>query len=215
MGLYVGESERAVRQVFQRGQNSAPCVIFFDEIDALCPRRSGHESGASVRVVNQLLTEMDGLETRRQVFIMAATNRPDIIDPAVIRPGRLDKTLYVGLPPAEDRHAILLTITKGGTKPRLHSDVSLEEIARDELCDCFTGADLSALVREASVNALKAHLYSQTAIPHAGHTFSSGSVKDIRVSRQNFEEAFKKVRPSVSKKDRLMYEKLRESLTRE
>ncbi|MCI4394939.1 hypothetical protein PGIGA_G00174680 [Pangasianodon gigas] len=214
LNMYVGESERAVRQVFQRGRNSAPCVIFFDEIDALCPRRSGHESGASVRVVNQLLTEMDGLETRRQVFIMAATNRPDIIDPAVLRPGRLDKTLYVGLPPPEDRHAILLTITKGGTKPRLDLDVNLEEIAHDERCDCFTGADLSALVREASVNALRAHLYSQTALAHTGHTFSSSSVKDIRVSRQNFEDAFKKVRPSVSKKDQLMYEKLRESLTR-
>ncbi|MCJ8749145.1 hypothetical protein PDJAM_G00172950, partial [Pangasius djambal] len=214
LNMYVGESERAVRQVFQRGRNSAPCVIFFDEIDALCPRRSGHESGASVRVVNQLLTEMDGLETRRQVFIMAATNRPDIIDPAVLRPGRLDKTLYVGLPPPEDRHAILLTITKGGTKPCLDLDVNLEEIAHDERCDCFTGADLSALVREASVNALRAHLYSQTALAHTGHTFSSSSVKDIRVSRQNFEDAFKKVRPSVSKKDQLMYEKLRESLTR-
>ncbi|XP_066507015.1 nuclear valosin-containing protein-like [Hoplias malabaricus] len=214
LNMYVGESERAVRQVFQRGQNSAPCVIFFDEIDALCPRRSGHESGASVRVVNQLLTEMDGLETRRQVFIMAATNRPDIIDPAVLRPGRLDKTLYVGLPPPADRHAILVTITKGGTKPQLELDVSLEEIANDERCDCFTGADLSALVREASVNALKAHLCPQTSVTHTEHTFSSGSAKDIRVSRSNFEEAFKKVRPSVSKKDQLMYEKLRESLTR-
>ncbi|KAL6466352.1 hypothetical protein MHYP_G00241560 [Metynnis hypsauchen] len=214
LNMYVGESERAVRQVFQRGRNSAPCVIFFDEIDALCPRRSGHESGASIRVVNQLLTEMDGLETRRQVFIMAATNRPDIIDPAVLRPGRLDKTLYVGLPPPADRHAILVTITKGGTKPRLESDVSLEAIAHDERCDCFTGADLSALVREASVNALKAHLCSQTSLTHTEHTFSSGSVQDIKVSGQNFEEAFKKVRPSVSRKDQLMYEKLRESLTR-
>ncbi|KAM9847390.1 nuclear valosin-containing protein-like isoform 2-T2 [Aulostomus maculatus] len=138
LNMYVGESERAVRQVFQRGRNSAPCVIFFDEIDALCPRRSGHESGASVRVVNQLLTEMDGLETRQQVFIMAATNRPDIIDPAILRPGRLDKTLYVGLPPPADRHAILLTITKSGTKPQLEQDVSLVEIAYDERCDCFT-----------------------------------------------------------------------------
>uniref|UniRef100_A0A6Q2ZIE1 AAA+ ATPase domain-containing protein n=1 Tax=Esox lucius TaxID=8010 RepID=A0A6Q2ZIE1_ESOLU len=165
LNMYVGESERAVRQVFQRGQNSAPCVIFFDEIDALCPRRSGHESGASVRVVNQLLTEMDGLETRRQVFIMAATNRPDIIDPAVLRPGRLDKTLYVGLPPPSDRHAILLTITKGGSRPHLEEDVSLEEIAHDERSDCFTGP-----------------------------------VAKIRVSKKNFEDAFKKVRPSVSKK---------------
>uniref|UniRef100_A0A4W6BJ84 Nuclear VCP like n=1 Tax=Lates calcarifer TaxID=8187 RepID=A0A4W6BJ84_LATCA len=161
LNMYVGESERAVRQVFQRGRNSAPCVIFFDEIDALCPRRSGHEAGASVRVVNQLLTEMDGLETRRQVFIMAATNRPDIIDPAILRPGRLDKTLYVGLPPPADRHAILVTITKGGTKPQLEQDVSLEEIAFDERCDCFTGADLTALVREASVNALRAYIKSQ------------------------------------------------------
>ncbi|NWW73647.1 NVL protein, partial [Climacteris rufus] len=112
LNMYVGESERAVRQVFQRARNSAPCVIFFDEVDALCPRRSDRESGASVRVVNQLLTEMDGLENRQQVFLMAATNRPDIIDPAILRPGRLDKTLYVGLPPPEDRLAILKTITK-------------------------------------------------------------------------------------------------------
>ncbi|KAB5518452.1 hypothetical protein PHYPO_G00166060 [Pangasianodon hypophthalmus] len=107
-----------------------------------------------------------------------------------------------------------MELPQGGTKPRLDLDVILEEIAHDERCDCFTGADLSALVREASVNALRAHLYSQTALAHTGHTFSSSSVKDIRVSRQNFEDAFKKVRPSVSKKDQLMYEKLRESLTR-
>ncbi|XP_034080749.1 nuclear valosin-containing protein-like isoform X2 [Gymnodraco acuticeps] len=215
LNMYVGESERAVRQVFQRGRNSAPCVIFFDEIDALCPRRSGHESGASVRVVNQLLTEMDGLETRRQVFIMAATNRPDIIDPAILRPGRLDKTLYVGLPPPADRHAILLTITKGGTKPHLEQDVSLEEIAFNERCDCFSGADLNALVREASVNALREYLKSQpttTATPR--HTFTAGPVVDIRVSKLNFEDAFKKVRPSVSKKEQKMYELLRESLIR-
>ncbi|XP_030235810.1 nuclear valosin-containing protein-like isoform X1 [Gadus morhua] len=214
LNMYVGESERAVRQVFQRGCNSAPCVIFFDEIDALCPRRSGHESGASVRVVNQLLTEMDGLETRKQVFIMAATNRPDIIDPAVLRPGRLDKTLYVGLPPPADRHAILLTITKGGTRPTLEKDVNLEEIAHDIRCDCFTGADLSALVREASVNALRAYLTSRPSSTSSDHTFSSGPVADIKVTSQNFEDAFKKVRPSVSKKDQMMYELLKESLTR-
>ncbi|KAM3863406.1 nuclear valosin-containing protein-like [Diretmus argenteus] len=208
LNMYVGESERAVRQVFQRGRNSAPCVIFFDEIDALCPRRSGHESGASVRVVNQLLTEMDGLESRRQVFIMAATNRPDIIDPAVLRPGRLDKMLYVGLPPPTDRHAILITITKGGTRPDLEEDVSLEQIAHDQRCDCFTGADLSALVREASVNALRAHLMSQHS-SHLGPAVATG----IRVSKQNFEDAFKKVRPSVSKKDQRMYEQMQESLT--
>ncbi|XP_019727649.1 nuclear valosin-containing protein-like isoform X2 [Hippocampus comes] len=213
LNMYVGESERAVRQVFQRGHNSAPCVIFFDEIDALCPRRSGHESGASIRVVNQLLTEMDGLETRRQVFIMAATNRPDIIDPAILRPGRLDKTLYVGMPPPADRLAILLTITKNGTKPQLEQDVSLEEIAYDERCDCFTGADLTALVREASVNALKPYLKSSCFQPSSsGNTFSPGPVADIRVSKKNVEEAFGKIRPSVSKKDQMMYEQLKVSL---
>ncbi|NXP06707.1 NVL protein, partial [Thinocorus orbignyianus] len=161
LNMYVGESERAVRQVFQRARNSAPCVIFFDEVDALCPRRSDHESGASVRVVNQLLTEMDGLENRRQVFIMAATNRPDIIDPAILRPGRLDKTLYVGLPPPEDRLDILRTITKNGTRPPLDTDVSLEEIAYSQQCDCYTGADLSALVREASICALRQEMALQ------------------------------------------------------
>uniref|UniRef100_A0A8B9IS62 Nuclear VCP like n=1 Tax=Amazona collaria TaxID=241587 RepID=A0A8B9IS62_9PSIT len=161
LNMYVGESERAVRQVFQRARNSAPCVIFFDEVDALCPRRSDRESGASVRVVNQLLTEMDGLENRQQVFIMAATNRPDIIDPAILRPGRLDKTLYVGLPPPEDRLAILKTITKDGTRPPLDTDVSLDEIAYSQHCDCYTGADLSALVREASVCALRQEMALQ------------------------------------------------------
>jgi hypothetical protein len=95
LNMYVGESERAVRACFQRARNSAPCVIFFDELDSLCPRRSSgggdRDGGSSSRVVNQLLTEMDGVEMRGGVFLMAATNRPDILDPAVLRPGRLDK----------------------------------------------------------------------------------------------------------------------------
>lgn len=113
LNMYVGESERAVRQCFQRGRNSAPCVIFFDEFDALCPKRSGSsDSQAGSRVVNQLLTEMDGVEERKGVFIMAASNRPDMIDPAVLRPGRLDKILYVGLPEKQDRFEILQAQTK-------------------------------------------------------------------------------------------------------
>ncbi|XP_018412005.1 PREDICTED: nuclear valosin-containing protein-like [Nanorana parkeri] len=207
LNMYVGESERAVRQVFQRASNSSPCVIFFDEIDALCPRRSGHESGASVRVVNQLLTEMDGLESRRQVFIMAATNRPDILDPAILRPGRLDKTLYVGLPPPADRLAILRTITKNGTRPPLASDVDLQVIAFDERCDCFTGADLSALVREASISTLRAQILQ----PGLGPIDSKGPTE---VYNRHFEDAFSKVKPSVSKKDQVIYEKLRLSLSR-
>ncbi|XP_063008628.1 nuclear valosin-containing protein-like isoform X1 [Melospiza melodia melodia] len=205
LNMYVGESERAVRQVFQRARNSAPCVIFFDEVDALCPRRSDRESGASVRVVNQLLTEMDGLQQRQQVFIMAATNRPDIIDPAILRPGRLDKTLYVGLPPPADRLAILKTITKDGTRPPLGRDVSLEEIAYSEHCDCYTGADLSALVREASICALRQEMALQN---------TQSKKAEIKISRKHFEEAFRKVKSSVSKQDQIMYEELQKSLCR-
>jgi ribosome biogenesis ATPase len=112
---YVGESERAVRTCFQRAKNAAPCVIFFDEIDSLCPKRSDHgDNGSSDRLVSQLLTEMDGFEARKGVFLMAATNRQEIIDPAVLRPGRLDKTFHVGFPSAEDRVDILRALTKVG-----------------------------------------------------------------------------------------------------
>jgi ribosome biogenesis ATPase len=98
--------------LFKRARASAPCVIFFDELDSLCPRRGSENNTSSERVVNQLLTEMDGLDERRDVFVIAATNRPDIIDPAMLRPGRLDKLLYVPLPTNEDRFSILQTITR-------------------------------------------------------------------------------------------------------
>lgn len=111
---YVGESERAVRACFQRARNSSPCVIFFDEFDSLCPKRSdgGDGNNSGTRIVNQLLTEMDGVEERKGVYILAATNRPDIIDPAILRPGRLDTILYVGLPMQQERTDILRATTK-------------------------------------------------------------------------------------------------------
>ncbi|XP_052782054.1 uncharacterized protein LOC128218422 isoform X2 [Mya arenaria] len=204
LNMYVGESERAVRTVFQRARNSSPCVIFFDELDALCPKRSGHSEGnSSARVVNQLLTEMDGLEERRQVFIMAATNRPDIIDPAVLRPGRLDKTLYVGLPTEADRLDILTCITKNGTRPTLDPDVELAVLSGDSRCQCLTGADLAALVREASVFALKAAILKHGAQPS----------DTILVNKQHFELAFRKIRPSVSAKDLERYRSMGHSLS--
>lgn len=202
LNMYVGESERAVRQVFQRARNSAPCVIFFDELDALCPKRSdGGEGGSSVRVVNQLLTEMDGLEERKQVFIMGATNRPDIIDPAILRPGRLDKVLFVGLPTPSDREEILKTITKDGTHPRLADDVDLKEIANHPKCDCYTGADLAALVREASICALRTVMKS----------FHKGG-QPVIVNKSHFDEAFVRVKPSVQAKEREKYAKMEEKM---
>lgn len=202
LNMYVGESERAVRQCFQRASNSAPCIIFFDEIDSLCPKRSDTaEGGVSARIVNQMLTEMDGLESRKNVFIMGATNRPDILDPAMLRPGRLDKILFVGLPSASDRVDILKTITKNGTKPLLDHDVNLEEIGNSSLCTGFTGADLTSLVREASLAAMKEYLQ-----------FASNlDIRDAqpKVSKNHFDIALSKIRPSVSAKDQKLYDKMK------
>eukprot|EP00794_Sanderia_malayensis_P019918 gene19918-21869_t len=207
LNMYVGESEKAVRQVFQRARNSSPCVIFFDEIDALCPKRSGSaESNVSARVVNQLLTEMDGLETRKQVFLMGATNRPDIIDSAVLRPGRLDKILFVDLPSPSDRVKILQTITKFGTKPPLSADVQLDCVANDARCERFSGADLAALIREASVQSLKEFMKKQD-------KNESNEKQSIMVSLQHFEIALGKIRPSVTIEDRKWYDKLMKRFT--
>ncbi|KAM7457490.1 hypothetical protein BLSTO_01747 [Blastocystis sp. subtype 1] len=187
LNKYVGESERGVRQVFERARASSPCVIFFDEIDALCPKRGmdGGSSGVSERMVNMLLTEMDGLEDRKQVFVIAATNRPDIIDPAMLRPGRLDTLLLVPLPSEDDRLDILRTITK---HTPLAADVDLERIARDKRCERFSGADLSNLVREATLTAIRPSLLSGQPAPSV-------------VTQADFESALQVVKPSVSKED--------------
>ncbi|CAG8541973.1 15005_t:CDS:10 [Acaulospora colombiana] len=197
LNKYVGESERGVRQVFARARASSPCIIFFDELDALCARRDDSQSEASARVVNTLLTELDGLESRKQVYVMAATNRPDIIDPAVMRPGRLDKLLFVELPTASERIEILKTLTK---LTPLGDDVSLENIALDPRCTDFSGADLASLVREAAVAALRATLYSEN---------QELSEQDIYVNSKHFEMAFDKVTSSVSKADKRKYDLLR------
>ncbi|CAF3236168.1 unnamed protein product [Rotaria socialis] len=206
LNMYVGESERAVRQVFQRARDSNPCVIFFDEIDALCPRRTAHDTGSTARVVNQLLTEMDGVDqtttTSKRVYVMAATNRMDILDPAILRPGRLDKHIYVGLPNAQGRFDILRTITKNGTRPPLASDVNLEAISDDERCHGYTGADLAALIREASEVAMTEHI------------LKSLSIENACVYQSHIDRAFSKMIPSVSEADRHRYEELRQSCLR-
>lgn len=195
LNMYVGESERAVRTCFRRARNSAPCVIFFDEFDALCPRRSSQDNHGTARVVNQLLTEMDGIESREGVFVLAASNRPDIIDPAVLRPGRLDRIMYVGMPANEDRFDILQKLTKSGTQPQLGPDVNLQVIA--DLTEGYTGADLSGLVRAAATNSLTNHI-------------TNGTLEgDIFVSFEDFSAALLKCKPSVSSKEQLHYEKLR------
>ncbi|KAF9585920.1 hypothetical protein BGW38_000036 [Lunasporangiospora selenospora] len=236
LNKYVGESERGVRQVFARARASAPCVIFFDELDALCTRRDDSQSEAGARVVNTLLTELDGMENRAAVYVIAATNRPDIIDPAMLRPGRLDKLLYVQLPTKEERLEILHTLSR---KTPLASDVSMDMVAFDKRCENFSGADLASLVREAGMSALRMTLRKLNAMGKEGEKLSdqhgagmSGSAgasssqpgptaliggggpsdellsTQIMVSWSDFDTAFNKVAPSVSVQEKLKYDKL-------
>ena len=182
LNKYVGESERSVRQVFVRARSSVPCVIFFDELDALVPRRDDSLSEASARVVNTLLTELDGLGSSRQgIYVIAATNRPDIIDPAMLRPGRLETLLYVNLPGPQERVDILRTLVRN--LPITFSQ-DLSKLA--ERCEGFSGADLGSLLRRAGYSAIKR--------------------KDI-IRFEDFISAKEYIRPSVS--DMRKYEKLR------
>lgn len=176
---YVGESERAVRTLFNRARSSAPCVIFFDELDALVPRRDDSLSEASARVVNTLLTELDGLSARAGIYVIAATNRPDIIDEAMLRPGRLETRIYVGLPGVDERVEILKALitarsrsSKGGVWPD-----GIEEIVRDEKCNGYSGADIESLLRQAGQHALRR--------------------KDNKVTGEDFQHAINVVKKSV------------------
>ncbi|SCV72657.1 BQ2448_4194 [Microbotryum intermedium] len=212
LNKYVGESERAVRQVFARARASSPCIIFFDELDALVPRRDDSLSESSARVVNTLLTELDGLEPRKQVFVIGATNRPDILDPAMVRPGRLDKLLYVDLPTNEERIDILRAQTN---KTPLGPDVDLAMIALDSRCDGFSGADLSALVREAAVMALRDVFdrvdfqdENPSTLSSNAPLFSEGSAQ-IKVEMRHFLVALGRTNPSVSVAQRKRFKALR------
>jgi ribosome biogenesis ATPase len=150
LNKFVGESEAAVRRVFTRARSSVPCVIFFDELDALVPRRDDTGSEASARVVNTLLTELDGMDERTGIYIIAATNRPDMIDEAMLRPGRLGQPLFVDLPDENARAEILSTLLRG--KP-VEDLPAILEVARHQ-CKMYSGADLSNLMQLAARLAL-------------------------------------------------------------
>ena len=151
MDKWVGSSERAVRELFPRARDSAPSLIFLDEIDALAPRRGNSaDSGVGDRVVAALLTELDGVEPLRDVVVVGATNRPDLIDPALLRPGRLERLVFVPPPDADARVAILRT---AGKSVPLADDVDLDAIADD--LDGYSAADCSALLREAALAAMR------------------------------------------------------------
>ncbi len=161
LSMWVGESERAVREIFRKARQAAPCIIFFDELDALAPRRgSAGDSHTTERVVSQLLTEIDGIEELRGVLILAATNRIDRIDPALLRPGRFDLLLEMPLPDMDARQAILAIHTQ---RMPLARDVDLAHLAAQT--DGFVGATLEALCRRAAMLAIRDHLARATAQP--------------------------------------------------
>lgn len=207
LSKYVGDSELAVRKVFSRARCSSPCVIFFDELDALAPRRGGGKgatdsSGAAERVVNMLLTEMDGFSERKQVFLIAATNRPDIIDPAMLRPGRLDKLIYVPLPDANGRSSILKTLSR---KVAIHASVDITYLANHGKCEGFSGADLQALIRTAGEQVLWENRSKAV----------SERISKLCIEVKHFEKAFDLVCPSVSTSDAKLYRNMENLLRKQ
>ena len=156
--------------------------------------------------MNQLLTEMDGLEDRKQIFIIAATNRPDIIDPAMLRPGRLDKLLYVPLPDYEDRCSILDTITKN---LKLDMDIDLKIINDDKRMEGFSGADIAALVRETKLHALK-RLNNREKEKEKEE--EKEEIKEFKINMSDFEYSLSNILPSVSLNDKKKYENLKKKL---
>jgi transitional endoplasmic reticulum ATPase len=191
LSKWVGESEKAIREIFKRARKAAPAIIFFDEIDAIAPVRGHDVSGVTDRIVNQMLTEMDGIEALRGVVVIGATNRPDLLDPALLRPGRFDRVIYVPPPDTKARYEILKIHTR---KIPLAEDVNLVELAK--ITEGYSGADLEALVREAVMLALR---------------------EDIRprpIGVKYFTKAMEYAKPSLTKERLESYEKVQEELTR-
>lgn len=186
LSMWVGKSEEGVRKIFERARQVAPCVIFFDEVDAMAGRR-GLEYGNKVteRVLNQLLAEIDGLEGLKDVTVIAATNRPDMLDPALLRPGRFDRVILVDVPDATSRKQILQVHTKATP---LAVDVSIDELVKQT--EGFVGADVEGLVREAAMNALRRDKTAKS------------------VTQSDFDVAFTKVKPSVSPETAKRYKKM-------
>ncbi|GMP40530.1 hypothetical protein CsSME_00010947 [Camellia sinensis var. sinensis] len=199
LNKYVGESELAVRTIFSRARTCSPCILFFDEVDALTTKR-GKEGGWVVeRLLNQLLVELDGAEQRQGVYVIGATNRPEVMDRAVLRPGRFGKLLYVPLPSPDERGLILKALAR---KKPIDASVDLIAIGRDEACENLSGADLSALMNEAAMAALEEKLIAQS---------SSSDATSLTINKTHFEQALEKISPSVSSKQKQYYQLLSES----
>jgi transitional endoplasmic reticulum ATPase len=190
MSKWVGESEKAVRKIFEKARQTSPSIIFFDEIDSLVPKRGASQdsSGVTEKVVNQLLTEMNGLQEMKDVVIIGATNRPDLLDSALLRPGRFDRIVLVSIPDAKSRKEVFKLHTK---KMPLAKDVKLDELVPKT--EGYVGADIESVCREAAMLALREDMTSR------------------EVKMKYFLEALKKVRPSASKDIEAMYAQFSEN----
>jgi transitional endoplasmic reticulum ATPase len=198
MSKWVGESEKAVRETFRKARTASPCIIFIDEIDAIAPTRGkGESSQVTERIVSQLLTEIDGLERLKDVVIIAATNRPDIIDPALLRAGRFEKHIEVGIPDKEARKKIFEIYLKG--KP-LAPDLNIDEF--NNSMEGKTGADVEALCNEATRLTIREAISS-----NKFQDLDAEGLKQIHISKKNFQEAIEEV-DKASKRSKKAYSKL-------
>jgi transitional endoplasmic reticulum ATPase len=204
LNKFVGESEKAVREVFRKARQASPCIIFFDEVDSVAPTRGSSmgDSHVTERVISQFLTEMDGLEELRNVIIIAATNRPDIIDSALLRPGRFDRLLFVPPPDLEARKQIFKIHTR---KTPLAEDVNLDELARKT--DGYTGADIASLANTGVMLALREHI-SKAKDPEDAKKRAKG----LKVAKRHFDEALQKIKP-MSTEELKMYERFSEQFS--
>ncbi|MEM4481996.1 MAG: AAA family ATPase, partial [Desulfurococcaceae archaeon] len=197
LSKWVGESEKAIRQIFRRARMVAPAVVFFDEIDSVAAVRGSDPSGVIDRIVNQLLTELDGIQPLRRVVVIAATNRPDLLDPALLRPGRFDKLVYVPPPDYKARVEIFKVHTR---KTPLGEDFNLHELAKRT--EGYTGADIAAVCKEAAMYALRESFTK------------AGSLQVVKVEMRHFLEALNSIPPSLSKSDVEMYDQLAKEIKR-
>lgn len=187
LSKWVGGSEKGVREVFRKARQAAPCIIFFDEIDAIAPVRGGDfgDSHVTERVISQLLTELDGLEALRNVVVVAATNRPDIVDPVLLLPGRFDRMLYI---PTPDRGSRLQIIKIHTRSVPLAEDVNIEKIV--DKTEGYTGADIASFVQAAIMLAMREHVGKYVDAREA-----ESHAQELKVSERHIEDAMKKIRP--------------------
>ncbi|XP_071441303.1 peroxisomal ATPase PEX6 [Hetaerina americana] len=205
LNMYVGQSEANVREVFERARCASPCIIFFDELDSLAPSRgrTGDSGGVMDRVVSQLLAEMDGQQKSSNVFIMGATNRPDLVDPALLRPGRFDKILYVG--PYEDKKSQLSVMSALTRKFNFAPDVSLEGVVR-LFPERMSGADMQAVCSGAMISAIEREVRKAEIAEEAGQ---QPDVPSLTVCMEDFHQSIREMKPSLSAADLLQFKRMR------